>query len=174
MAVIKKIKDDPSDTSPEVTTNTLSNVASHTSLGTLNDREAFIVALCQLEKDKAHAETIASLNNTYSEKYSSLNGQIIEFKEKYKGLLRELRDSLQNIKFDDLIKIFIGLLGGLIASIIKEKGFYKALCADNFLVYIIIFGLCFLFLIFRYCVPLTRKNEIKSELDKLNGANNND
>ena len=137
MAANKKIKDDPSDTGPEVTTDTLSNVASRTSIGTLNDREAFIVAVCKLEKDNTYAEKISSLNNIYSEKNASLNGQIIELKERNKGLLRELRDSLQNIKFDDLIKIIIGLLGGFIASIIKEKGFNEAWKENNFSLYII-------------------------------------
>ncbi len=162
MATTKKIKDGVSDVDIEVTADTLSDMASQASLGRIDEKTALIVKLCESKRDKICLE-----------KTAILNGKIIALQERYIGLLRELRDKLRSIRFDDFLKIIVGILGGFLARAFSQQGI-EALKDSVVAWSILLFIVCFIFLVFRYFGPSNRKKEIMAELQRLNGEKKND
>jgi hypothetical protein len=140
------------DARPAATPETLSDMASHADIGPLDDRTALIVKLCEARIEK----TIVT----------ELKTKLSALEEKYKALLRELRDKLQSIKFDDFLKIVIGLLGGFVIRAVSQQGInvIKDYWVDTA---ILLFIVSLIFLVVRYITPSQRKKELNKELKNL-------
>lgn len=142
-----------------ITPDSIYDAASNVELSDMGSEEALKIKLCVANEEIRFKERIHKLevNNT-------------EFKVNYTNILRELREALQGIRFNDFLKILIGILGGfIINSITKDtEAFLKdklGLTAFFLLVF------CILFLIYQYIAPLKRKEEIAKELDRMNNSN---
>jgi pilus assembly protein TadC len=145
------------DTRPVTTPETISDLAAQADLGTLDQKTALIIKLCEAKAENKASSTI-----------SSLQTNLATLRERYKALLRELRDKLQSIKFDDFVKIIIGLLGGFVIRAITQQGI-KAFEDKWVGISIFFFIICLVFLIIRYLAPSKRKKELDKELQILNG-----
>lgn len=145
-----------SDPRPAATPETLSDMAAQADLGPLDEKTALIVKLCEARIEK----TIVT----------DLKTRLAALEEKYKSLLRELRDTLQSIKFDDFLKIVIGVLGGFLIRAFsqQELNAFKDLWVDTAIFF---FMVCLIFLVVRYLQPSTRKHELDKELKKLDSEN---
>jgi hypothetical protein len=155
----KKPDESLPDPRPVATPETLSDIASQAHLGPLDEKTALIVKLCEAKMEKRSSSTIANLET-----------RLAALEEKYKGALRELRDKLQSIKFDDFVKIIIGMLGGFVIRAFSQQGVNAV--KDVWVgTAIFSFILCLIFLIVRYLHPSGRKQELDKELKKLNGEN---
>lgn len=145
------------DTHQVTTPETLSELAAQADLGTLDQKTALMLKLCEVKAENKASSII-----------SSLQTNLATLQERYKALLRELRDKLQSIKFDDFVKIIIGLLGGFVIRSITQQGLIAF--EDKWVVIsIFFFIICLVFLIIRYLAPSKRKKELDKELQILNG-----
>ena len=151
----KKLDESVSAIPTTATPDTISYLAAHTELSPMDEKTALSIKLCE-EK----------INNKLNEKYSKLNEKNIELKEKYRAILHELRDRIQTIKFDDFLKIIIGILGGFVVRAFNQQGIeaIKEIWVGSS---ILIFVFVLFFLIIRYLGPSTRKKEIENELKRL-------
>jgi hypothetical protein len=141
------------DPRPAATPETLSDMAAHADLGPLDDRTALIVKYCEATIEKT---IVTDLKTRFS-----------ALQEKYKALLRELRDKLQSIKFDDFLKIVIGLLGGFLIRAFSQQGTdaLKDYWVDTAIFFFIV---SLIFLVVSYLSPSARKKELDKELKNLN------
>ena len=156
-ATTKKGKEETTDTNLAVTADTLSDIASKAPLGGINERETFLINLCESRK-----------NIECLEKTTSLNEKIIKLEERYIGLLREIRDKLQSVNFDDFLKIIVGILSGIVARAFTKDG--SNAVGEPVVKWSIFFLIFFsIFLIIRLFGPSKRKNEIIKELDSIKG-----
>jgi hypothetical protein len=145
------------DARPAATPETLSDLASQADLGPLDEKTALMVKLCEARAENKTSSTVTNLQVRVS---------VLE--ERYMALLRELRDKLQSIKFDDFVKIVIGVLGGFVIRAFSQQG-YDAIKDTWVGISIFFFIVCFVFLIVRYLAPSRRKKELEEELKKLKG-----
>lgn len=153
----KKSVDSLPDTRPAATPETLSDIASQADLGPIDKETALKIKLCE-----ARAE------NKFSSTITNLEARLAATEEKYKAILRELRDKLHSIKFDDFVKIIIGMLGGFVIRALSQKGVdaFKEFWVGTSIFFFII---CLVFLIVRYLAPSRRKRELQKEIERLNG-----
>jgi len=147
------------ETQPVATPQTLSDLASQVDLGPIDPQTALIIKLCEAKAEQKTSSIISAHQTNFA-----------ALQEKYKAILRELRDKLQSIKVDDFVKVIIGLVGGLGISAFTQKGWnaIKDIWVDIEIFFFII-GL--FFLIVRYLAPSQRKKELDKELQNLtNGS----
>jgi hypothetical protein len=141
--------------SPTATPETLSDMASQADLGPLAPQTALMVKLAE-----------ARLKNQFAVDTAGIRSKLSALEQKYIATLRELRDKLMALRLDDILKIGIGILGGLVARTLSERGI-KAL-EDPSVDYELFFLLVgFVFLIVRGMAPLGRRKEINAELKKI-------
>lgn len=143
-----------------VTPETISDIASQADIGPIDHREALMIKLCETREE-----------NKYKDKLNLLKSQIIELDVKYKNILRELRDTLQSIKFDDFLKILLGISGGIIVRSGHQQSFPELLKDGMVLFSGLIFIISLFILTLRYVGPSTRKSEIIEEIKRVNEKN---
>ncbi len=156
---IKKKEDSINNARLAATPETISDIASQANLGPIDEKTALMVRLCESKEENKRIQACAILNT-----------KINTLEEKYKAVLRELRDKLRAIVFDDFLKIIIGVLGGIVARSVSQQGIITAM-GDPVVVYgSLFFIICIIFLVIRSLWPSKRKQEIKTELKKFEDA----
>jgi hypothetical protein len=150
-----KTEDSVSKAYPKATPDTISDVAAQADLGPLDDKTAMMVRLCEERIEKKYLQHVAELRV-----------RIASTEEKYVAALRELRDTLRSIKFDDFLKVIIGILAGIIVLALRQQGiqaFTDFWVAFSSVAFIIVLT----FIVIRYLGPSVRRREVKEELKSL-------
>lgn len=149
-----------SSTLPETkpaTPDTLLDAASRADLGKIDEKTALMIKYCQLVAEAKFAAEIAALQS-----------RVAALEEKHLGTLRELRDKLDAIRFDDVLKVLIGIFGGFLVRAFSDKGLnaLQDTWVDASSLGLV---LSLVFLILRYVSPSARKREITADLQRLQG-----
>jgi hypothetical protein len=141
------------DQKEPATPDNLSDMASRADLGPLDPDQALKIKLCELRIENRFLSTVGDLQS-----------KVATLKVKHKNSLIELRDKLQTLILEDLLKVLVGILVALLSHNFSQKGM-KAF--DDSLTFIELFSfvVCLGFLIFRLISPTRRKREIQNELD---------
>jgi hypothetical protein len=155
-----KILTSSPEPTPIITPETIIDGASKADLGTIDEKTALMIKLCEIRADKKYYENLQPLKL-----------KIVELEEKYKSILREMRETIQSVKFGDFLKVFVGILGGFIISSASQKTsdeyFSNVWCFGA----VMLFILGVLFLIGQYAKPTKRRKEIIEELNRINNNN---
>jgi hypothetical protein len=145
------------DTSSALTAETIADGALKANLGPIDERTILMINYCNARAEKKLYENIHPLKL-----------KIVEFEEKYKSILREMRDTIQSVRFGDFLKVFLGILGGFIVSSASQKTsddfFSNGWCLGAILLFIIVL----IFLIGQNVKPTNRRKEIIEELNRMN------
>ncbi len=146
------IKDPKTPLTPTATPDTLSDIASRADLGPLDPNEALKIRLCEVR-----------VENKYLPIVGDLQTKVATLKTQYVSILRELRDKLQALRLEDILKVVLGVLGAILGRNFSQLG--KEAVTDFWtLIEIFLFIICFGFLAVRHIQPTKRKREIENEL----------
>ena len=104
------IKDIKTPLTPTATPDTLSDIASSADLGPLPADQALKIRLCELR-----------IENKFLPIVGDLQSKVATLKAQCKSVLIELRDKIQTLRLEDILKVLLGLLASLLIHNISQN-----------------------------------------------------
>ena len=149
------VRDPKTTLGPTATPDTLSDIASKADLGPVDSNQALMIKFCE-----------AKVENKYLPIVGELKGKVNTLRTQYIGVLRELREKIQAVRFEDFLKVVLGVLVAFLVRSVGQKG-TEAITDFWTLIEFFLFIFCLGFLAVRHIQPTTRKREIEKELKQI-------